>query len=109
VVVDGGLQTGPLVCLCGTLGRCGFDFKTYDLGEARATADFAPVYAASEALPSTRIRELVRLAVGTHAGDVLDPLPAELDLPLRRDAVAAVHFPPDLREAERPPQPPPPP
>src|SRR5215471_7848224 len=95
------LQPGTHVRLRGKLGRRGFDVKTYDLGEARATADFAPVYAASEALPSTRIRELMRLAVGAHAGDVLDPLPAELDLPLRRDAVAAVHFPADLGEAER--------
>jgi ATP-dependent DNA helicase RecG len=86
--------------LRGRLGRHGFDVKTYDLGEARATADFAPVYAASEQLPSTRIRELVRLALGAHVRDVLDPLPAELDLPLRRDAVAAVHFPRDLDEAE---------
>jgi ATP-dependent DNA helicase RecG len=39
--------------------------------------------------------------VSAHAGDVLDPLPADLDLPLRRDAVAAVHFPADLAEAER--------
>src|SRR5205085_5918729 len=70
-------------------------------GEVRATADFAPVYAASEELPAWRIRELVRSAVGAHARDVLEPLPAELDLPLRRDAVAAVHFPADLGEAER--------
>jgi ATP-dependent DNA helicase RecG len=95
------LQPGTHVRLRGKLGRHGFDVKTYDLGEARATADFAPVYAASEQLPSTRIRELVRVALGAHAGDVLDPLPAELDLPLRRDAVAAVHFPRDLDEAER--------
>jgi ATP-dependent DNA helicase RecG len=95
------LQPGTHVRLRGKLGRRGFDVKTYDLGEVRATADFAPVYAASEALPSTRIRELVRVALGAHAGDVLDPLPAELDLPLRRDAVAAVHFPADLGEAER--------
>jgi ATP-dependent DNA helicase RecG len=95
------LQPGTHVRLRGKLGSRGFDVKTYDLGEARATADFAPVYAASEALPSTRIRELVRAALGAHAGDVLDPLPAELDLPLRRDAVAAVHFPADLGEAER--------
>src|SRR5438034_1270936 len=92
---------GADVRLRGKLGRHGFDVKAYDLGEARATADFAPVYAASEELPSTRIRELVRSALREHAGDVLDPLPAELDLPLRRDAIAAVHFPADLAEAER--------
>src|SRR5438067_2427988 len=95
------LRPGTHVRLRGKLGRHGFDVKTYDLGEARATADFAPVYAASEELPSTRIRELVRSALREHAGDVLDPLPAALDLPLRRDAVAAVHFPVDLAEAER--------
>src|SRR6476646_8959673 len=95
------LAPGTHVRLRGKLGRHGFDVKTYDLGEARATADFAPVYAATEELPSTRIRELVRGALDLHCGDVLDWLPAELDIPLRRDAVAAVHFPADLGEAER--------
>jgi ATP-dependent DNA helicase RecG len=94
------LVPGTPVRLRGRLGRHGFDVKSYDVGEARATADFAPVYAASEALPSTRIRELVRAALGAHVRDVLDPLPAELDLPIRRDAVAAVHFPFDLEQAE---------
>jgi ATP-dependent DNA helicase RecG len=95
------LRPGTPVRLRGRLGRHGFDVKTYDLGEARATADFAPVYAASEELPSWRIRELVRAALESHARDVVDPLPAELDVPLRRDAVAAVHFPADAAEAER--------
>jgi ATP-dependent DNA helicase RecG len=95
------LQPGTALRLRGRLGRHGFDVRSYDLGEARATADFAPVYAASEAVPSWRLRELVRSALGLHAGDVVDPLPAELDVPLRRDAVAAVHFPADLAEAER--------
>jgi ATP-dependent DNA helicase RecG len=95
------LQPGTALRLRGRLGRHGFDVKSYDLGEARATADFAPVYAASEALPSWRIRELVRAALGAHVSDVVDPLPAELDVPLRRDAVAAVHFPVDPAEAER--------
>src|SRR5579864_668260 len=95
------LKPGTAVRLRGRLGRHGFDVKSYDLGDVRATADFAPVYAASEQLPSTRIRELARAALAAHATDVLDPLPADLDLPLRRDAVAAVHFPADLEEAER--------
>ena len=51
-------------CGCaGKLGRYGFDVKSYDVGEARATADFAPVYPASEQVPSTRLRELVRAAL----------------------------------------------
>jgi ATP-dependent DNA helicase RecG len=95
------LKPGTEIRLRGRLGRHGFDVKTYDLGEAKATADFAPVYAASEQLPSMRIRELVRTALTAHALDIVDPLPADLDVPLRRDAVAAVHFPQDLGEAER--------
>ncbi len=94
------LQPGTHVRLRGRLGRYGFDVRSYDLGEARATADFAPVYPASEQVPSTRLRELVRAALEEHARDVVDPLPAELELPLKRDALAALHFPADLDEAE---------
>jgi len=94
------LAPGTPIRLRGKLGRHGFDVKSYDLGEAKATADFAPVYGASEQVPSSRIRELVRGALDAYGGDVLDALPAELDVPLRRDAVAAVHFPADLGEAE---------
>ena len=54
------LTTGSTVRLRGKLGRYGFDVKSYDVGEARATADFAPVYGASEQVPSWRLRELVR-------------------------------------------------
>ena len=74
--------------------------RAYDLGEARATADFAPVYRASEEVPSPRIRELVRAALAAHAHDVVDPLPARLELPIRRDALAALHFPVDPAQAE---------
>ena len=87
--------------LRGRLGRYGFDVKSYDLGEARATADFAPVYPASEQVPSTRLRELARAALAAHAADVLDPLPAEVEAadPPRRSR--GRHFPADLAEAER--------
>jgi ATP-dependent DNA helicase RecG len=94
------LEPGTAVRLRGKLGRYGFDVKSYDVGEARATADFAPVYGASEAVPSWRLRELARAALTEHAADVLDPLPAELELPLRRDALCALHFPEDADEAE---------
>src|SRR5207302_9863249 len=83
------------------LGRYGFDVKSYDIGEARRTADYAPVYPASEQIPSTRLRELVRAALAEHADSFHDPLPAELELPLRRDALAAIHFPADEEQAER--------
>ena len=95
------LQPGTHLRLRGRLGKYGFDVKSYDLGDARATADFAPVYPASEAVPATRLRELARAVLAAHARDVLDPLPADLDLPLRRDALAAIHFPETEEEAER--------
>ena len=95
------LTPGTPVRLRGRLGKYGFDVKSYDVGEAaRATADFAPVYPASEAVPSTRLRELARAALAAHARDVLDPLPSELEQPIRRDALAALHFPETEEEAE---------
>jgi len=94
------LKPGTHLRLRGRLGRYGFDVRSYDIGSARATADFAPVYPASEQVTSARLRELVRAALAAHAADVLDPLPAELELPPRRDALAALHFPADERQAE---------
>jgi len=96
------LRPGTEVRLRGRLGPHGFEVKSYDLGEARATADHAPVYGASEQVPSVRVRELVRSALALHAHDILDPLPAELDdLPIRRDAVWALHFPDQPEQAEQ--------
>ena len=94
------LTPGTHVRLRGKLGRHGFDVKSFDIGAARATADFAPVYPASEQVPSTKLRELMRAALAEHARDFPDALPAELELPLRRDALAALHFPRDEEEAE---------
>jgi ATP-dependent DNA helicase RecG len=94
------LTPGTPLRMRGKLGKFGFDVKSYDIGEARRTADHAPVYPASEQIPSTRLRELVRGALAQHAGSFPDPLPAELELPLRRDALAAIHFPIDEWQAE---------
>jgi ATP-dependent DNA helicase RecG len=94
------LTPGTPLRLRGRLGKFGFDVKSYDIGEARRTADHAPVYPASEQIPSTRLRELVRGALAQHAGSFADPLPAELELPLRRDALAAIHVPSDEGQAE---------
>jgi ATP-dependent DNA helicase RecG len=94
------LTPGASLRMRGKLGKYGFDVKSYDIGEARRTADHAPVYPASEQIPSTRLRELVRSALSQHAGSFPDPLPAELELPLRRDALAAIHFPVDESQAE---------
>jgi len=94
------LVPGTAVRLRGRLSPHGFEVRSYDLGEARATADFAPVYGASEEVPSTRLRELVRAALELYGHDVLDALPAEEELPIRRDALAAIHFPVGPDEAE---------
>jgi ATP-dependent DNA helicase RecG len=94
------LSPGTHVRLRGKLGRYGFDVKSYDVGEARVTADFAPVYPASEQVPSWRVRELARSALETYEHAVRDPLPASLDLPLRRDALHAIHLPVSEAEAE---------
>src|SRR3954471_18964854 len=94
------LTPGTHLRLRGKLGRYGFDVKSYDVGEAQATADFAPVYPASEQVPSTRLRDLVRVALAQVGRYLPDALPAELDEPLACDAIAAIHFPRDEAEAE---------
>ena len=94
------LTPGTHLRLRGKLGRYGFDVKSYDVGEAQATADFAPVYPASEQVPSTKLRDLVRVALAQVGRYLPDALPAELDEPLACDAIAAIHFPRDEAEAE---------
>ena len=98
------LEPGTEVRLRGKLGRYGFEPRSYDIGdEARATADFAPVYPAAEELAAATVRRVVDAALPL-AVHVPDPLSAELrereGLALKRDALAAVHRPHDLGEAE---------
>jgi ATP-dependent DNA helicase RecG len=97
------LKPGTEVRLRGKLGRWGFEPRSYDLGEANATADFAPVYPAAEEIAAATVRRVVDTALPL-AVHVADPLAAELrvheGLPLKRDALAAVHRPRDLDEAE---------
>ncbi|HET8894830.1 MAG TPA: ATP-dependent DNA helicase RecG [Gaiellaceae bacterium] len=97
------LKVGMRVRLRGKTGRYGFDVKSYDLGEARATADFAPVYPAAEEIPARTVRRAVEAAL-PHVSDYFDPLPAELRgreaMPLKRDALAVVHHPESEDEAE---------
>jgi ATP-dependent DNA helicase RecG len=97
------LTPGTNVRLRGVLRRQEFNVKSYDVGDMSATADFAPVYPASEELPANRLRTLVERAL-ERVWDVPDSLPAELkareSLPLRRDALVALHRPRTLAEAE---------
>src|SRR4249919_419920 len=121
------LKPGTEVRLRGKLGRFGFEPRSYDIGDEagraegarsagsasaalpptlatlNATADFAPVYPAAEEIAAATVRRVVDAALPL-ALHVPDPLPAELrereGLALKRDALAAVHRPRDLGEAE---------
>jgi ATP-dependent DNA helicase RecG len=97
------LTPGTRVRLRGQPGRYGFNVRAHDIGDGEATADFAPVYPASEEITPKKIRELVAAAL-PHALDYHDPLPAELrageGLPLKADALTAVHHPESAGEAE---------
>ncbi len=99
------LQPGTRVRLRGQPKRGGFTVRSFDVGEAEQTADFAPVYPAGEDVSVKKLRELAHVAVEQHARDLPDPLPAALKqaerLPQRADALAALHFPRDEAEGER--------
>ncbi|HYY63963.1 MAG TPA: ATP-dependent DNA helicase RecG [Gaiellaceae bacterium] len=98
------LQPGTKLRLRGQLRRNEFHVRSYDVDGASATADFAPVYPASEEVTSPRLRALVETAL-PHARDFGDSLPESLRarerLPLRFDALVALHRPRGAEEAER--------
>src|SRR6266480_4834852 len=71
------LKPGTHVRLRGQLKRGGFQVRSYDLNGVAATADFAPVYPASEEVTPKRLLGLVARVL-QHARDLPDPLPAEL-------------------------------
>jgi ATP-dependent DNA helicase RecG len=97
------LQPGTRLRLRGQLRRNEFHVRSYDLDGAAATADFAPVYPASEEVTSARLRTLVESALPA-ARDFGDSLPASFRarerLPLRFDALVALHRPRGAEEAE---------
>jgi ATP-dependent DNA helicase RecG len=99
--LEGKLTAGTHVRLRGVLRRGEFQVKSYDIGDAEATADFAPVYPASEEITAKKLRELVGAALPPA---LADPLPAALKqgeaLPQRGDALWALHRPRSLAEAE---------
>jgi ATP-dependent DNA helicase RecG len=98
------LQPGTRVRLRGQLKRNEFTVRSYDLNGASATADFAPVYPASEDVSVKKLRELAGRALA-HARDLPDSLPARVKeaagLPQRADALWALHRPRDEAEGER--------
>src|SRR3954447_17654975 len=97
------LVPGTLVRLRGQLRRNEFAVPSYDLDGAAATADLAPIYPAGEEITPPRMRALVTAAL-TFARDYLDFLPAALkdreSLPTRADALAVLHRPRTVEEAE---------
>jgi ATP-dependent DNA helicase RecG len=97
------LTPGTRVRLRGQQNRFGFAVRSFDLNGGSATADFAPVYPASEEISAAKLRDLVDAAL-PYATDRPDPLPAALKaergLPLRGDALVALHRPRSLEEAE---------
>jgi ATP-dependent DNA helicase RecG len=97
------LTPGTRVRLRGRANRFGFAVSSYDFEGEAETADFAPVYPASEDVSQKKLREL-RAQVLALVRDAGEPLPASLrerdGLPLRADALAALHRPRSLAEAE---------
>ena len=97
------LEPGTHVRLRGKPNRYGFQVESYDLGEATETADFAPVYRGSEDLAQKQLRGIVASALAFVRAEG-DPLPARLlveqQLPVRADALTAIHHPRSLEEAE---------
>ena len=97
------LTPGTHVRLRGQRRRNDFVVKSYDLGDTAQTADFAPVYPASEDVTTKRLRAFVESAL-PYVDDVPDLLPAalraRLELPIVRDAVFALHRPQSEEEAE---------
>ena len=98
------LTPGTRLRLRGRTNRYGFAVGSYDLEGEVETADFAPVYPAGEDVSQKKLRELRAQALEL-VRDAGEPLPAALrvteSLPLRADALAALHRPRALVEAER--------
>src|SRR4051812_27027456 len=96
------LQAGSHLRLVGTMRRGGFAVRSHELDPPPAPR--VPVYPASEEISPKLVRKLVVSALA-HVADYFDPLPAELReherMPLKRDALAALHHPETEAEAER--------
>jgi ATP-dependent DNA helicase RecG len=97
------LTPGTTIRLRGRPNRFGFAVSSYDLEGEVETADFAPVYPAAEDLSQKKLRELRAQALEL-VRDAGEPVPAALRareaLPLKADALAALHRPRSLAEAE---------
>ena len=97
-------RRAPAIRLRGRANKFGFAVGSYDLEGEVETADFAPVYPAREDVSQKTLRGLRAQALAL-VRDAGEPLPATLleteRLPLRADALAALHRPRALDEAEQ--------
>ena len=97
------LVSGTTIRIRGRANRHGFAVSSYDLDGESETADFAPVYPATEDVAQKKLRDLHEQALERvrHVGE---ELPASLlateRLPTRADALSVVHRPRSLAEAE---------
>ncbi len=98
------LVPGTRLRLRGKRNRYGLQVGSYDIGDVAQTADFAPVYPATADLAQKTLRALTDLALA-RARDGGEPLPARVRetnaLPIRADALVALHRPRSLEDAER--------
>jgi ATP-dependent DNA helicase RecG len=98
------LVPGMQVRLRGSLRGREFAVRSYDLDGQSATADFAPVYPATEDVSVKKLREVAGAALD-YARDLVDPLPAGLKaanrLPGRADALVALHRPREEADGEQ--------
>jgi ATP-dependent DNA helicase RecG len=97
------LVPGTAVRLRGRANRHGFAVSSYDLDGDAETGDLAPVYPATEDVTQKTLRNAHVQAVAL-ARDVGDEVPSAVlaaeRLSLRADALAAIHRPRSLAEAE---------
>jgi ATP-dependent DNA helicase RecG len=97
------LLPGARIRIRGKANRHGFAVSSYDLDGESETADLTPVYPATEDVAQKTLRNLTVQALEL-VRDVGDPLPAGVlaaeRLPTRADALASVHRPGTLPEAE---------
>ncbi len=98
------LRPGDRVRLIGTVRRGAFAVRSHEACDAAVIEHLVPVYRASEDVTPKKLREVIGAALGS-VGDFLDLLPADLKsrraLPLKADALLALHRPSSLEEAER--------
>ncbi len=97
------LVPGTALRIRGRANRHGFAVSSYDLDGEAEPGDLAPVYPATEDVAQKTLRNVHAQALEL-ARDIGDDVPAAVlaseRLPLRADALAAIHRPRSLPEAE---------